>query len=211
MLLLSSSLVLAKGMMGVDYTPIGRGDLTFLQSPSSTELGLAENDGLIRPTFQPWIGFYSNKRPQSHQAELNILSHHIGTYYSESQKTVQRYQAVRVGYAFRRHWSPSQNPIEPFVRLGFHHNFSSVTFTSTAYTNEEAEDMEKASKEAAALFGGSGVTPGLGLRYPVQDHLFIGIRWDLDIHVTNFITEEGGAALDVYTNTNGAFLIEWQY
>lgn len=196
--------------MGLDYTPFGRGDLAWSQTTASSDLAFAENEGLIRPNLQPWAGYYSKKNPHSHQIEFNVLSHRVASYYAEDQKTVQRFQVIRTGYAFRRHFPQKNSPVNPYARISAHHNFAQVINTSTAYTKKEAKDIDLASKELATQIGGSGLSLGGGLRYPIQPSLYIGARWDLNIHVTNFITDEGAVALDVFIDTGGLLCIEWQ-
>lgn len=210
MLLLFSSLTMANGLMGLDYTPFGRGDLAWTQTTASSELAFAENEGLIQPNLQPWIGFHAKNKPHSHQFEVNVLSHRISTFYAEDQNMTQRYQVLRPGYAFRRHFPQTESPVNPYARISVHHNFARITNTSTAYTKAEAKDMDLASKELATQLRGSGSSIGGGIRYAIKPSLYIGARWDLNVHVTNYVSEEGAVALDVFADSGGFFCVEWQ-
>ena len=210
MLILVTATAFAGTLMGLDYQPLGRGDLTWSQSGAASELAYAENEGLIQPNLQPWIGYRSEKRPQSHQFELNVISHRISTFYAEDQYMTQKTQVMRLVYGFRRHFPQENSPVNPFLRAGTHLNLARIIQSSTAYTEEEAADVELAAKELATQLAGTGFSLGGGIRYAIQPSLYIGARWDLNIHVTNFITEEGAVALDVFSDTVGLFCIEWQ-
>ena len=210
MLILLSTTAFAGALMGLDYSPFGKGDLAWSGSTSASELAFAENEGLIRPNLQPWVGYRSLRRPHSHQFEVNVMSHRMSTFYAEDQYMTQRMQVIRMGYAFRRHFPQPDSAVNPYIRVGSHFNLPRVKQTSTAYTKAEAADVDLATKEIATQLAGTGVSFGGGIRYAIQPGLYIGARWDFNIHVTNFITEEGAVALDVFSETAGLFCIEWQ-
>ena len=147
--------------MGLDYVPMGRGDLTWTAAEQGSGLLVGELDGLTRPPLTAWGGPRFGRT-----AVLGSLglARQASTTWTADLKTHRAVGAVRSGLDLRRYLGTSgQEGPAAYAQLGGYGTIPWVRYRSDAWTEEESEAMAEAEAADRARIAGVGLRAGAGV------------------------------------------------
>ena len=166
---------------GVEYRPLSRGDLGWIEEGRTSGLGVAELDGTVRPSLSGFAGAWLTER--------TALSLSLGV--ARLQNTTDVDDVVR-----QRHWGVVRPGVDvrwaileraprrplPWVILGGHLNIPSARDVSNGYTKKEQKAADELAFIERSKLAGFGARFGLGADYEILPGLGIGAQWALEWH-----------------------------
>ncbi|MDP6931631.1 MAG: hypothetical protein QGG40_01885 [Myxococcota bacterium] len=180
MWILFSSLTLAAPVVGVDWTPLGRSDLAWIEEGGLSGTGVAEGDGVLDPNLSAWGGV---------AGERDALLFGLGiarstsTALSSDQFSSAHVGALRPAVDYRRYLQPrAAADAVPYLQLGTYGVVPSARYFSDAYTDEEQEAMDDAARQDRARIGAVGLRMGGGAEVAWPSGLMVGARYLLVAH-----------------------------
>ncbi len=178
-----------RALVGLDYVPMGRGDLSWTAAEQGSGLLVGELDGVIRPPLTAWGG------PRFGRAAVLGslgLARQASTTWTGDLKTHRAVGAVRPGLDLRRYLgAPSQEGPAGYVQLGGYGSIPWVRYHSEAWSEEEALAMDEAETADRARIGGVGLRAGAGVEFWWPQGVAIGGRLFTVAHRQQATTTDG--------------------
>jgi hypothetical protein len=168
-------------LAGVEWTPLSRGDLTWVDDDRTTGVAVGELDGLVRPAMTGfggvWIGERVGLVAGLGVARLQSTSWVGDVYVARHWGVVRPSMDLRVGILKRE----LRRPV-PWVMLGFHGDIPSSRDVSNGYSEEEQVAADETSYEDRLRLGGLGGRVGAGVDYRLVDGVAIGALYAVEAH-----------------------------
>ncbi len=162
------------GVLGVEYRPFSRGDLTWVAEGNTTGLAVGPLDGLVRSSLSAYGGVGLGARLQL-LGSLGIAR--VQTTVRTGEAVTQRHQGVvRPGVDVRVHLLEGGQPAL-FALGGVHLDLPSARDASSGYTKEEQEAADQAAAFERARLGGIGGRLGLGGTVELTPALALGLQY----------------------------------
>lgn len=179
----------ADGLIGVDWVPLGRGDLTWTQEDRTTGLAVGEEDGLLVPALTAWGGWAN--------AHFGLLGNFgmvrlSTTNHTEAQVARSVNGALRPGVDLR--WWPrsrAMKKILPYGMVGAYGVIPTFTATNESWTEEEQAAVDEDTKANRGRVGGIGGRMGLGAEVAFEPGISLGVRWSVDGFRQQVLDAEG--------------------
>jgi len=177
----------AEPVVGMDWTPLSRADLTWLEDGRSSETGVGEFDGLTRPALAPFAGV----RMEHWDFLGSIGLATMRTAQSDDDGTrIQSVGGLRLGVDTQCHPGETEQ-VDLWVGLGAYGLIPIARDTADFYSEADAADAEFDSAQARARIGGFGARLGAGVMVPVGETVQVGGGAHLVWHGQVSFTETG--------------------
>lgn len=171
----------AEPYLGVEWRPLSRADLTWVQEDRTSGLAVGEFDGSARPNLQAYGGAWVSPRLAVGGA-LGI---------ARLQNSTELDGIVR-----QRHWGVLRPSLDfrvalaergeqralPWVIAGLHLDVPSVRDNSSGYTPEEQAVADEATTFERARLAGFGGRLGIGADYAITPGISLGAMYTLQWH-----------------------------
>ncbi len=203
------SAVASEPFFGLEWAPLSRQDLVWVDESRTSGLAVGEFDGSVSSNLQAFGGVWFDHR----WGLAGTLGYAQWTNETLTDDTVGRRTwavirpgvELRVGFHERRLLRPL-----PYVFLGLHGDIPIVTDRSNAH-DEEAQDAIDATLRADAYrLGGFGGRTGFGVDYGVLPGLWLGAVVGLGLHRTAY----AGADVDfgtLWVSMDAAFRLTFSW
>lgn len=171
----------ATPIAGVEWTPLSRSDLVWVDGERTSGLLVGEFDGFVRPSLQAYGGAWLGER-LGLVGTLGVARLTSTTWVGEDW-TQRHWGVVRPGLDLRL--SLTQRVVgKPalWLDLGGHGDIPSARVTSNAFTDEEQELADEDAWIERARLGGFGGHLGAGVDYRLKPGLMVGARYALGYH-----------------------------
>lgn len=167
--------------LGVEWRPLARADLTWVEDARTSGVEVGEFDGTVRPSLMAYGGAFVGERV-GFSGSLGIAR--LGNLTTGDDLTTQRWWMVvrpatdlRVGLLRRS----VRRPV-PYLLGGLHFDIPSVGDRSEAYTKKEQEAVDGAVLVEVARLAGAGGRLGVGVDYRWIDHVAVGLLYAVEGH-----------------------------
>jgi hypothetical protein len=205
-LLACGAAIAATPYAGVEWRPLSRGDLTWVQEGDTTGLLVGSGDGFVSPQLQAYGGAWVTDRLGMHAAlgvaRLQSTSWAGDVFVQRHWGVVRPAIDVRVALLSRSDWRPV-----PWLFLGGHLDVPSSRATSNGYTAEEREAAGRAATLDRIRLGGIGGRLGAGADLALLPSLRLGLQWALGWQRTLFKGSEP-SAITQWMVAEGSLLVE---
>ena len=166
---------------GVEFTPLSRGDLVWVDEGRTSGTGVGELDGSVKPALAAFGGAWFGPRigvvGGLGVARLQSTTWAGETFQSQHWGVVRPSLDLRVGITRRVLKRPAL-----WANLGVHGDIPSARNVSNGYTAEEQELADEDAYLERLRLAGAGARIGLGVDYRVSKGLAIGATYGLTWH-----------------------------
>lgn len=176
---------------GVEWVPLSRADLSWVDDGRTSGLGVGEFDGFVRPALTAYGGAWLGRR-LGLSGGLGVARLQSTTWVGETYQ--QRHWGVvrpsidlRVGLADR----VVQRPV-PWLVVGMYGDIPSSRDVSNGYSEEEQEVADQSAYEDRLRLGGLGGRLGLGIDYRVVEGVALGASYAVELHRSVLRTSDVG-------------------
>ncbi|TNE90050.1 MAG: hypothetical protein EP330_09485 [Deltaproteobacteria bacterium] len=198
----------ADGFAGLAYTPLSRGDLTWVLEERTTGTGVGEFDGATRSSLVPFGGAWFNR--------VGVLGTLGITRISTSARAgdivrQRHWGVVRPGVDVR--WAMTARETDkpvPWLMLGAAASIPSARDTSNGFTETEQNEADQAATIDRTRLGGFGGRLGGGVDYAVLPHLSIGGELAAELY-TSALRGSDLVAVTTVLGTRGALLLTFTW
>jgi hypothetical protein len=183
---------LAKPIAGVDYRPTSQAELAWIEQGQASSSLLGEEDGILRPPIEPWVGWGFGRTSITVGAALRLES---WTQFTSESLSHEHTGGIRIQTDGRHYMGeggasslsgaesgPPGPGLHPFAGLGIHGTIPFASTHSDLYSDEEQEEYDAAAAERRAEIAGIGGRGSLGAEKRWEDGLSLALRWDLVLH-----------------------------
>lgn len=174
-LLLADPAHAARGFLGLEWRPLSRQDLVFVEEQRTSSTAVGEQDGTVRPNLAAFGGAWFNKYVGI-SAGLGVAA--IVSRTATEDTTSQRHWAV-----LRPSLDVRLGGLEPRLRfpipwavVGLYGDIPTVGNRSPAFTTDEQQAADDAAYDDATRLGGVGGRVGVGVDYRLLPGLMIGAQ-----------------------------------
>ncbi|MBX2803431.1 MAG: hypothetical protein KTR31_37470 [Myxococcales bacterium] len=179
-------------VMGLEWRPLSRGDLTWVIDGNGTGLTVGGLDGFAHPSLSAFGGAWLTRR--------------VGVFGSLGVARLQNTTRVG-GVTTQRHWGvvrpgvdtrltlfarDSDKPV-PWLLVGTHVDVPSARDVSNGYTDEEQELADEAATADRLRLGAVGARLGVGASLDVSTHLTVGMQYALTWQRSLFVGNDPAA------------------
>lgn len=179
---------IASPTLGLEYVPLSRGDLTWVDEGRTSGTGVGEFDGLLQPSLRFHGGVLRNRGALL--AGLAVARITTTTWLAD-QYTRTHVGVVRVGLDYRRYLRPSSHPgVVPWLGLGAYGDIPSARNESSSYTPEEQEAADEGARAISRSLGGVGGRLGPGFSWNVTEDVSVGGAWNGVLHWGQVLDED---------------------
>lgn len=192
--------------LGLEWRPLSRADLTWIEDGHTTGLSVGGLDGFARPQLLAYGGAWLTPHVGAHGA-IGVARLQTTTW--EEDVFTQRHWGVvrpeadlRVAMLERS----DRRPI-PWVLLGAHLDLPSARDVSNGYTPDEQEAADRTATADRARLGAVGGRAGIGADLGLGKHVRVGLQWALDWQRSLFVSNDP-AAVTSFVTAEGALLVE---
>ncbi len=182
----------ATPMAGLEWRPLSRADLMWIDDQRTSGLSVGEFDGIARPSLQFFAGAWTGSRV----AVLGSLG------VARLQNTTLVDDVYR-----QRHWSVVRPAVEtrlafvdvvqskpiPWLLIGLYGDIPSVRDVSNGYTKEEQEAADELAGTERARLGGMGFRTGFGVDLRLAPGVVIGGQYAIALHRAVFQADDADA------------------
>lgn len=194
---------------GVEWRPLSRGDLSWVEEGESTGLLVGATDGFVRPQLAGHVGAWITPRIGAHGslgvARLQATSWAGDVYVQRHWGVVRPAFDVRVALLER---DQGRRPV-PWLFLGGHIDAPSARSTSNGFTAEEREAASRAATLDRIRLGGIGGRIGAGADLALLPSLHLGLQWAFGWQrtlfrgsdptaITSWVAAEGSLLLEIH-------------
>lgn len=178
----------ADPVMGVEYVPLGRGDLTWVEEDRLSGTAVGEFDGLLQPplTFRGGVGW------GEHVILGGVAVARITTTATTDEVWSQEHSgALRLSVDYRRILGlPEPGGIRFFLEGGAYGVIPSARLVSSAYTDQEQADADQTASTTRAVIGGGGGRVGPGFAYTFAGGLSVGAVYHLGMYCGQSVIDD---------------------
>ena len=174
---------------GVEWRPLSRADLTWVDDGRTSGVVVGEFDGTVRPNLQAFAGAWVSDRAAV-SGSLGMARLQNTTNVNDVVRQLH-WGVVRPGLDFR--WA-FHDYVEdrpwPWFLLGMHADIPSARDVSTGYTRAEQAAADEGAWIERAKLGGVGGRVGLGADYEVLPGLALGAQWAVEWHHATWYADD---------------------
>ena len=181
-------LALAAPAIGVDFVPMGRADLVWVDAAQASGTLVGEFDGLVRPNLTPYLVVQSQKKPRNTFVLGTGFARTAETSWTGQERRKVVTTAIRPAVDLQRY--VIQDTASAWVGLGAFGVIPIVRDVSTAYGEAEAQEAREGSREVMARIGGAGARVGAGAELAITPELSIGLRFHTNAWRGQRVTED---------------------
>lgn len=203
--LLAAAATAATPYLGVEWRPLSRGDLAWVEGGNTTGVSVGGSDGFVRPQLAAYGGAWVTERVGVHGG-LGIARLQTTTW--EKDVYTQRHWGVlRPAIDVRASLLPRVDPRPiPWVVLGAHVDIPSARDTSNGYTKGEQVEADRTAAVDRARLGAIGSRIGVGADVGLLAALRVGVQWTVDWQRSLFLG--AGDGVSSFVSTEGALILE---
>ncbi|MCA9494026.1 MAG: hypothetical protein KC621_29060 [Myxococcales bacterium] len=208
-LLLLASARAATPYAGLEWTPLGRADLAWVDAGNETGLVVGGNDGFARPDLMAYGGVWLAERVGAHAAfgAARIQT----TSWTEDVYVQRHWGVVRPALDLRLALLRRDRPLPiPWVLVGGHVDLPSSRDVSNGYTEDEQLAADEAATEDRIRLGAWGGRAGAGVDLGVLPYLRLGGQWTLGWQRSLWKSGDPGTVTS-FVSAEAAFLLEFQW
>jgi hypothetical protein len=204
--LLCATALAAAPYLGVEWRPLSRGDLQWVEEGNSSGLAVGGLDGFVRPQLMAYGGAWFSEHVGAH---LSVGTARRQTTSWVGDVWVQRHWGVfRPAFDVRVSLLPRTDPRpNPWVFLGAHLDLPSARDTSNGYTDEEALDARRTATLDRLRLGAIGGRVGIGADLALVRGLRLGLQTALDWQRSLFLTQDPSVSVS-WVAAEAALLVE---
>jgi hypothetical protein len=181
---------------GVEWQPLSRADLSWLDDGRTTGLAVGEFDGVVSPATTAFVGSWLTPR-WALQGTLGVArlqnTTWVGDVWEQRHWGVIR-PGMSVRYALARRPEPTTPPAIqwpiPWLTVGGYGDLPSVRETSNAYDEDEQALADEAATADRARLAGFGGQFGAGVDWWVHPALSLGVSYTLGVHRGLFLGDD---------------------
>lgn len=166
---------------GVEWRPLSRADLTWVEEGLTSGAAVGEFDGAVRPSLQAHAGLWLGERValggSLGVARMQQTARSQDVWRRRHRGVVR--PAVDLRLALAR---PAPQRAQPWVLLGAHFDVPSARDVSDGYTDDEQQAADRAATAERHRLGGFGGRVGVGAEYPLTPGVAIGASYALQWH-----------------------------
>lgn len=178
---------------GLEWRPLARSDLVWVDEQRTSGFAVGEFDGTVRPALQAFGGAWVSRRigvggalgvarlTNTTQVDDIIRQRHWGV--------IRPSLDLRIALLRRSVAGDPRRPL-PWVIAGIHADVPSARDLSNGYTEDERAAADEASTIERARLAGLGGRVGVGLDYPIAPGLSLGALYTLQWHRGIFRTDD---------------------
>jgi len=199
----------ARGFAGLEWRPLSRQDLVWVQEDRTSGTAVGEFDGTVRPVLGAFGGVWFNRHVG---LSLGLTYAQIDrTSRTEEARRLTRISVLRPSLDLRFGWMEplARRPI-PWVLVGLYGDIPAARDVSTAFTEAEQEAADEVAADSRYRLGGIGGRVGLGLDYRVLPGLMIGGQVSVGVHRAGYTGGDTRFAT-VFVATEAALLLTFEW
>lgn len=198
-----------RGFAGLEWRPLSRQDLVWVDEDRTSGTSVGEFDGTVRPVLGAFGGLWVNRFVGLSfgltYAQLDRSSR------TEESRRLTRVSVLRPSLDLRFGWmEPLHHRPVPWVLVGLYGDIPAARDVSTAYTQEEQEAADDVAADSRYRLGGIGGRVGLGLDYRLLPGLMIGGQVSVGLHRAGYTGGDTRFAT-VFLATEAALLLTFEW
>lgn len=210
MLLLLSGLALAATpTAGVEWVPLSRADLVWVEDGRSTGTGVGEFDGVVAPGLRAWAGAWLSERVgvtgSLGMARVTSTTWVEDTWRSRHRGVLRPGVDLRVSLLRRGDDRP-----RPLFLLGVYGDVPSARETSNGFTEEEQLLADEDALIDRTRLGGVGGRIGFGADLRVHEHISVGFLWATTVHRSVLRTSEA-STVSAWVGTQAGLTLAFEW
>jgi len=171
----------AEPYAGVEWRPLSRADLAWVEEGRTSGAGVGELDGTVRPALQAHGGLWLGERValggSVGVARLQQTARSQDVWRQKHVGVVRPALDLRLAFA-----DAAAQRAQPWLLVGAHVDVPSARDTSNGYTEDEQQAADRAATTERERLGGFGGRLGVGAEYPVTPGLSLGASYALEWH-----------------------------
>jgi hypothetical protein len=206
---LTASAATTTPFLGVEWRPLSRQDLVWVDEGRTSGVAVGEFDGAVRPVFSAFGGVWFSRHVGLSlglgMARLTTTNRSGDTYRQRHWGVFRPSLDVRIGWLERR----LRYPIPWFV-LGVYGDVPSARDVSNAYTADEQAAADESARLERIRLGGVGGRAGVGVDYMVLPGLSLGLTFTVGLHASTFVGSDEGFT-NLWMSTEGALLVTFEW
>jgi hypothetical protein len=199
----------ATPIAGLEWAPLSRDDLVWVDSGRTTDSAVGEFDGIVWPDLRPfagaWFGRYVGWTGSLGVARITVTTAAADVVRSRHRGVVRPSTDLRFGLL-----EPTDLRPRPFLLVGGHVSIPSARETGDGLSPQELAIADADAALERALLGGAGGRVGLGVDVPVSKYLRLGLLWSSRLH-TSWSRPADGTSVTTWVASEGALtlMFEW--
>lgn len=200
----------ATPFFGVEWRPLSRQDLVWVDESRTSGTAVGEFDGAVRPVLSAFGGVWVNRHiglvlglGLARASQITIV---------EDVRTQQHQGVFRPSLDLRFGWMEQavRRPV-PWFLLGVYGDVPSARNVSDGYDEEAQEAADEAATVERARLGGVGGRAGFGVDYRVLPGLLIGAQVSVGIHRSTYLGGEIARAGSLWVATEAGLLLTFEW
>lgn len=192
--------------VGVEWRPLSRGDLTWVDEGDTTGLVVGGLDGIARPQLLAYGGAWLTDHVGA-QASLGVARLQTTTWVGDVF-TQRHWGVVRPGVDLRVSALERSDPRPiPWMLLGAHVDVPSARDTSNGYTGDESVAAQETATADRRRLGALGGRLGAGVDVALRPELRVGLQYALDWQRSLF-ADADPATISSWLSAEAALLVE---
>ncbi len=194
---------------GLEWRPLSRQDLVWVEEGRTSGTAVGEFDGAVRPVFGAFGGYWFNKYVALQvglgMARVTHTSRVDDIYRS------QHWGVFRPSLDLRFGWMEQgvRRPV-PWFLLGVYGDVPSARDVSNGFTDEEQAAADESATVERYRLGGVGGRAGIGVDYRLLPGLSIGALFTAGIHRSTYAGGDVGFA-SIWASTEAALLLTFEW
>jgi len=208
-LFLANAALAVTPLMGVEWRPLSRADLNWLEDGRSSGLSVGEFDGTVNPALAAMGGVWWTPRVAT-LATLGVARLQNTTQVGKIV-TQRHWGVIRPGIDVR--WGlmqPAEKRPYPWLFLGMHGDIPSARDISNGYTKPEQKAADENATIERARLGGLGGRAGVGADYRPVPGVAFGIQYGLTWRRGVFQADDREAVTS-WLSGEAAFLLAFEW
>lgn len=187
------------GTLGVDWTPLGRADLAWVEADQLSDTLVALTDGMLSPP----LALHGGVTTARHALLASLAMGRLGTSQTSwdaegevDARASSHVMGLKLGADWRGYTSPRVLPgqgapprVSPYVQAGAYAVVPSARRANTAWTTEEQADQDSAAGAERARIGAVGVRAGGGAEACWSLGMCLGLRGLVVLHRSQEVGE----------------------
>lgn len=196
-LLLLATASAATPVLGLEWRPLSRADLTWSDEGRTTGLAVGELDGAVRPALSAFFGAWVSERTallgSLGLARLTTTTWTPGVDGEPDTYRSRHWGVVRPELDLRfAPWGHSKTA-SAYAMLGVYGDIPSARDVSNAYTEDEQATADETAAEDRVRLGGFGARGGLGAEVDLGKGVHIGGQYAIYWHQAVLVSDDSSA------------------